>query len=294
MPWLTAFQLAQAVAISPCPCILVNIFGARIRFSISVLLEDLIVCPVTEWLGLSSLPNKPERLERLCQVFVAAREAVDALRTYYLSLLTERANHPRTLPQPSFLANAPSRPFVFLDRLRDPKRDETSLSKPVFSARLDERPVVVKFTDRYNATAHHLLAKGGYAPYLHHVAHLEGGGYMVVMDVAPGVNGLACLDGMFLPDDSAFNDVQAAVRLLHASDIVHGDIRLSNIMLRQHEDGDWHAQLIDFDWAGQDREARYPSNLDEYQNWAPGVVRNGVMKKNHDFYRLEMVRPQKY
>ncbi|KAL5480411.1 hypothetical protein ACEPAI_1681 [Sanghuangporus weigelae] len=48
------------------------------------------------------------------------------------------------------------------------------------------------------------------------------------------------------------------------------------------------AVLIDFDWCGKDSEARYPTTLNDTGDidWAPGVERFGLMKKEHDDYCL--------
>lgn len=40
--------------------------------------------------------------------------------------------------------------------------------------------------------------------------------------------------------------------------------------------------LIDYDWCGKEGEARYPPTIDEEFEWPDGVLRGGLMRKEHD------------
>ena len=90
-----------------------------------------------------------------------------------------------------------------------------------------------------------MLAAEGLAPKLHYCAMVVGGVYMVVMDCVEGVP-LWCAQ---IPSDysTILNDLQRAMETLHRSNLVFGDLRIQNILLK----GEGGAMIIDFDWAGE-------------------------------------------
>ena len=73
---------------------------------------------------------------------------------------------------------------------------------------------------------------------------------------------------------------------LHKEGYVHGDIRGPNLLIA--EDG---LKLVDFDWCGKRGEARYPADISIAAGikWHDGVRRDGLMKKAHDTYMLDLL-----
>jgi tRNA A-37 threonylcarbamoyl transferase component Bud32 len=68
---------------------------------------------------------------------------------------------------------------------------------------------------------------------------------------------------------TVFDDITGAVERLQEHDFVHGDLRAMNIMIDPQGE---HAKLLDFDWAGKSRTARYPLTIDAEQlrdEWHP-------------------------
>jgi hypothetical protein len=59
---------------------------------------------------------------------------------------------------------------------------------------------------------------------------------------------------------------------------VFGDLRSPNVMVT----GENEVKLVDFDWAGEDGQARYSYLMSSPIAWAPGVKRCAIMKKEHD------------
>lgn len=141
---------------------------------------------------------------------------------------------------------------------------------------------------------------------------------MIVMDYVRGCESDDMPDGLS-PEVRA--DVRLAVGLLHDKGYVFGDLRAQNILIVEktkegmngglrvvngasdHDTKSGYsltttnghgvtsrlgAILVDFDWCGKDSESRYPTTLNDTGeiDWAPGVERFGVMKKEHDEYLL--------
>ncbi|KAJ7928798.1 hypothetical protein B0H13DRAFT_965067 [Mycena leptocephala] len=184
--------------------------------------------------------------------------------------------------------------------------------------------VVVKFTKRYNTAAHTKLAALGLAPKLYYHAAVRGGLVMVVMEKVVGSTAFRWLslnDTTQLPL-SVYTDVEAAVKELHEVDLVFGDLRLPNIMIRVEErdgngngsggkaqggdadtsprndrgsadsdsDSGVRALLIDFDWVAKDGVGRYPATISTSEEFSPAVDPYGLMHKAHDLYCLNLLR----
>ena len=149
--------------------------------------------------------------------------------------------------------------------------------------------VVVKFSTTYGKRGHELLANAtpkALAPRLYYCEKPEDAGnlWIVVMEYIEG-NLLYNSDAQITPLLRA--DIAAALDILHAHDIVFGDLRKGNII-----SSTVGAKLLDFDWCGEDGKVFYPPaiNLSRDQdgksmiNWHPGVQRGAPIKKEHDMF----------
>ena len=149
--------------------------------------------------------------------------------------------------------------------------------------------VVVKFSTTYGKRGHELLANAtpkALAPRLYYCEKPEDAGnlWIVVMEYIEG-NLLYNSDAQITPLLRA--DIAAALDILHAHDIVFGDLRKGNII-----SSPVGAKLLDFDWCGEDGKVFYPPaiNLSRDQdgksmiNWHPGVQRGAPIKKEHDMF----------
>ncbi|OCB88696.1 hypothetical protein A7U60_g4170 [Sanghuangporus baumii] len=148
----------------------------------------------------------------------------------------------------------------------------------------DEVDVVVKFTVRYHEQAHRILEQNELAPRLHFCIPLVGDMYMVIMDYIENTS-------LYLvkPEDpeKVLSDVKTAVDLLHAQDLVFGDLRVQNIILKPKG----KAMLIDFDWVGKHNVDRYPASWNnDAGKWSPSVRRRVLMDKAHDTFMLDKLR----
>ncbi|KAG5192569.1 hypothetical protein JKP88DRAFT_293060 [Tribonema minus] len=166
--------------------------------------------------------------------------------------------------------------------------------------------VLIKFTGAYSPQAsgmvHEAWAQAGLAPQLIECMRLPGGPTMVVMAHVRQDDGWRMLCALELDSEEqkvAFETARNA--LLRAQGIripggdgvsratVHGDIRGPNIMVKQDERGAWHVRFIDFDWAGLEGIARYPTSLFDApaQGWHEEARAGRLMCQKHDTFLLE-------
>lgn len=162
------------------------------------------------------------------------------------------------------------------------------------------KTVVIKTARRYNAKAHRLLAEVGHAPELLYCSTEDsnpedlGGLILVVMGFVGGSTAHEWYGINPLPPP-IFSKVQEATTVLHAENIVFGDLRPPNIMVTEDE----RVMLIDFDGCGVHAEGTYPFSLNDAQkssgsiDWHPDFTRGGKMLKEHDIYRLNSMKPLK-
>lgn len=61
-----------------------------------------------------------------------------------------------------------------------------------------------------------------------------------------------------------------------------GDLRPPNVMITKDEE----VKLIDFNWAGEEDQAKYPSLISPEISWPEGVKPLALMRREHDFDML--------
>jgi serine/threonine protein kinase len=76
--------------------------------------------------------------------------------------------------------------------------------------------------------------------------------------------------------------VRRALDLLHDARLVFGDLRPPNVMITK----DGQVKLIDFNWAGEEGQAKYPSLISTKITWPDGVKALNVMSREHDLDML--------
>ncbi|KAI0042545.1 hypothetical protein FA95DRAFT_1598422 [Auriscalpium vulgare] len=193
----------------------------------------------------------------------------------------------------------------FLDRLDGgywhPTVKHKNYVRSLFSAKLGDKPVIVKICERYGEKAHRLLAANGLAPHLHYCVELMGWGKMVVMDEVTGRDASVASWGTPLPV-SVKTDVKRAMKILHDARLVFGDLRRPNVMVvsrPRRADGEEDerakktvleegAMLVDFDWAGDVGLVKYPVVISDdirksgAQPWGPILF-------EHDEYMMSVL-----
>ena len=245
-----------------------------------VYLEKAIVQRLTDYIWLGGDAFDHSQLVSASRLFFAIKTSISTLQTYYHSL---QSCHPQVDGFP-FVREFGEQKFKYLSRL-----NPDSPSKLLYRARLDDdsgNPLIVKFVSRYNAEAHHLLAEHQLAPSLHYAgtedpdASLYGGRRLVVMDFVDGASSDTLTQAQYI-------EVKRAVALLHSNNLVFGDLRPPNILIR-----DGRVMIIDFDWCGEAGNACYPEELnpDRKLGWPPGVQPGSIMQKEHDLFMLEKLK----
>jgi len=76
--------------------------------------------------------------------------------------------------------------------------------------------------------------------------------------------------------------VERAIGALHANGLVFGDLRSPNVMITK----DGKVKLIDFNWAGVEGQAKYPSLISKEIVWSAGVKARAVINRQHDLDML--------
>ena len=230
-----------------------------------------VVQPLTDLVNLQFDPYDTDRMLDVARLFLALRESLKELETFYKELETRET---LTL-WPSIRAYEGFR-FEYFERLLP-----ECLSKAVFKARTqpNDELVVIKFTKSYGVNVHRLLEREKLAPRLRYFSGDDkgfkkpGGLEMVVMDFIPGTSDSPLTD-------QGRKDVSRALELLHEAGMVFGDLRLPNILNLQ----DGHAMIVDFDWSGLDGQVCYPMGLNEEIEWPPGCGPAIPIRKAHDLF----------
>ncbi|KAF8120874.1 hypothetical protein EV363DRAFT_1406768 [Boletus edulis] len=244
------------------------------------------------WIPIHSVCDD-EQYFRVGRVLYALRESVKRLDMWYRTVLKIDENPPissrfRFCPTPdAFLHDSKPVTFAYVTPLERDPSCMTYLAKTKEGNR-----VVVKFVTRYGADAHHVMAAAGFAPKLlyHGLINIKddmpsyGNLRMVVMEYVEGMTLHDAIQGKkCLPGFSA--SLRKAIVLLHCQNFVFGDLREPNIMVTP----DGNAQLIDFDWAGQEGVVTYPPSISPSILWAKGTRALEFIRKEHDLHMVTLV-----
>ena len=245
---------------------------------------DWVVQPLTDlmWVGITPDLELDHQMQRVAQLFHNLKIGLMTLETRFM----DQAENPKPLPPFPYLTSYTTitEPptlveFVYKERIHCSGAQNTTA---IFLAEeTGNKRRFVKFTSRYNISAHSLLAKNKLAPQVYGFENLAFGHFMVVMEY---IDGHSMIGSNFTTED--LGRVQKAMDILHEHDIVFGDLRPNNII--KPEDG-LGVLLVDFDWCGSHGESSYPVTLNGDSNcgWHADVKRGAIMRKEHDDHLLQ-------
>jgi serine/threonine protein kinase len=242
------------------------------------------------WVGLDSILNE-SHITNVARIFYALKASLEKLNSYY-----EKVQPTGNLPADSrYFPSITTYPHN--DGLIDFKYVgflENCPDCTTLHARTTTEPaqdIVVKFVDRYGERAHRVLDVEGLAPKLFFCGSPrlsnEQPSYrflsMVVMEYIDGET-LAEVGGKMNAQttEKVRLELQRALDLLHDHGLVFGDLRPPNVMITKQNE----VKLIDFNWAGEKGQAKYPYLISPGVNWPEGVKALAVMKTDHDLDML--------
>ncbi|KAG8919999.1 hypothetical protein FRC01_000985 [Tulasnella sp. 417] len=280
----TGTSNSEILNVCCCPGFVLSVAGPRITIFGAVLVENFIVQPLTETLGLAGFHDPSGRARYIAKIMVALRTCLEELKVFYDGLTP--AAHPQpTRFWPHFRKYSNFTISYTSHNLIPGHIGRAMFDVVVTGPNEDQRtPAKVKFTPQYCYVAHALLAEKQLAPQLLHFEKLENGWTVVVMATIPGPNLESAKLNPVPP--RVLSDIKEALVLLHGANLVFGDLRRPNIMLCEREQSrggtEQGAMLVDFDWAGEEGKARYPLSLNTEIPWPEGVENAGFLRKEHD------------
>ncbi|KAI0698699.1 hypothetical protein C8Q76DRAFT_757244 [Earliella scabrosa] len=278
-------ELAEVVARYCCPTIAMALDGPMIRFYACVLTDRWICQPLLERAVFAYIPSLLHDREILAtaRVFHALRETIEDIKIRTRRLFQGPISdldpfRPSMFPAPtSFTLD--SKVFtleyqggqIMSSKLIYPAR----IAPPLPGSELDGLKVIVKFTQRYGLAAHQTLANHGLAPKLLYCGKLyndipfDGLQMVVFEDIITEDGGSVYTDRWRKSvKASTSSKVRAKVRhaiieLLHKKGLVHGNVRWDSIWYTESdsEDDTPDVKFLHFDWAGEEGEARFTTQL---------------------------------
>jgi serine/threonine protein kinase len=171
--------------------------------------------------------------------------------------------------------------------------------KPLWLARetASQHLIVIKFTRRYNETAHGICAKLQLSPQLLHAGNMQYGFRMIVMEHVDGSpltdNKIDKIAKDSKASNAIFNDVQQAINALHGQNIVFADLRQPNILVVKTKTPRMtklRAKLVDFDWCGTHNVHTYPLMMNTQITWPDGAGPDALLMQAHDLAWLQILK----
>ncbi|RDX41429.1 hypothetical protein OH76DRAFT_1449674 [Lentinus brumalis] len=296
--WMTGSQTALLDSCF-CPSFVIAVAGAYIVICGAIFTGHVIVHRLTDyiWLANSRL-NDDANAHRIARVFFALGNALNRLRTYYAELEKPTDEVARYFPLATAYRDGDRIvKFRYTRYLKDVA--EGCVTYKAVECEGDQpREIVVKFVEHYGVAAHRLLAEKGLAPKLLYHGNIWldgpeangcGSRQMIVMEYIRGVTAHAMLSASKEPvlPDGVRGAIKRAVELLHENNMVHGDIRLGNVVIADptgadDDDVEKRVKIVDFDWAGVEGVVRYPLYLSKAIPWPAGVADHALIRAEHD------------
>ncbi|RIB19165.1 hypothetical protein C2G38_2015932 [Gigaspora rosea] len=269
------------------PSFIISIAGPWVCILGAVFLNRVVIQPLTDFIPLTINLRIPDQFNRIARLFYALLVAFHRLQYFYQNLSLDPSDQ-RFFPYiREFPSNEGRVPFTYISELSD------DYTRTIWKAKTDDnRMIVVKFAAKYNFEAHNLCAIQDYAPKLLYCSNDEeaktlGGLKMVIMEYVDSTSlGQKHWINPVLWE-TIFNDVEAAIQLLHDNNFVFADLRAPNILIINATQ---HAMLIDFDWCGKHDVDKYPPSMNKNLSWPPGAKPCALLKKEHDIHWLNLLR----
>lgn len=219
----------------------------------------------------------------VAKLFRAIKRCTETLKHFYMTLGPPTIPFAFHIPHfQEYFTNNERHEIKYLERLCTDRTDNAIFKAEVTGGSLISASVIVKFTPRYGHDAHKLLAKQSLAPALYYCAYEETIQMVVViMEYIDGDDVVGMLPTQYV------QSLRHAIKMLHEKDMVFGDLRAPNILVKKAYNS---IRLIDFDWSGPANKVFVPADINQsIEAWPEGTRRMSVISKKHDehmFYKL--------
>ncbi|CAI2183281.1 9445_t:CDS:1, partial [Funneliformis geosporum] len=272
-----------------CPSIIIALAGPWICILGSVYLEKGIIDPLTTFIPLVPFHHYSYH-KRISRLFEALLHAFDYLKNYYEGLtLSKDVNCQWFYPFPREYQDDKKMniSFTYDDWFTEDH------NKFIWRATTDKQcKIVVKLAQTYNEIAHKLCAVNGFAPKLLYVNKtVVDGWWFIVMELIEGVT--LCDDEI---TDKEYliimNDVTKVIHLLHGKNLVFGDLRSTNIIIRK-ADNKIQTMVFEFDSCGEHQISCYQPSMSSTIEGPPGAEAYALLDKSHDLYWLDVFRKKR-
>ena len=214
------------------PCITISIAGPYIMFGGAIYADIFVSEAFTDFIYIG---GTKEQIMTLSRTFAAIASAIETLKEYYrcLKLNPGPPKVIRLFPQPTYAANGhPEEIPTILRRFEYEGREPDNYRSSLFEGTYKGCPVLIKFCPTYHGNAHRLVANAGYAPELFFCERLQGGVMMVIMELVHCRDAFHHFSGTKTIPSNLLDDVKAAIGVLHSANLVFGDLRRSNILIK--------------------------------------------------------------
>ncbi|RDX41428.1 hypothetical protein OH76DRAFT_216504 [Lentinus brumalis] len=249
--WTDPSQKAILDACS-CPSFVIALAGPHVVICGALLTSSVVVHRLTDYLWLGQDKNNDDaHTISIARVFYALGRALARLQSFYAGLTPpttpgDELSLSRFFPLATeYKAGERTVKFKYLTYLTDTAEACRAFRAVTVECEDAQQPreIVVKFVERYGEAAHRLLAAHGLAPELLYYGDIwlsgperEGCGQrkMVVMEY---VKGKAAWVADRDDKRGVRGAVERAVGLLNDAGMVHGDVRLPNIVIADAAEG---------------------------------------------------------
>jgi serine/threonine protein kinase len=217
----------------------------------------------------------------------ALRTSLDKLRCYYLNLPSIPSVSARYFPSITAYRDRDSDKVVHFEYIGFLENDVSCTAIHARTCAEPARDIVVKFVNRYGERAHRVLAEAGLAPKLLYCGPPQSdmgqpSYHPLCTVIMEYVKGLTLAKAKRELDENTAGrvreEVGRALYLLHTKGLVFGDLRPPNVMITETKE----VKLIDFDWAGEHGQVKYPYMISPSVDWPAGVKPLDVIEVAHD------------
>jgi len=247
------------------PVLGVSIIGSYIGFGALVILDRPRFVALTPMLS-ACFPSDDEHARTvLLQAFCAACVLCSNIRKDTSLMLNhpspplKNRNCPYVRKIPAWQPTDDRNSELEFEILEVASQDETvkywSENRSIYTAKIQDRLVLVKFTRQYCPELHFFCAERGHAPKLLGYGTVPGGWKAIVMEHIEG--------GAEKSSEHAFkhwakwnDDLKMLVKDFHDKGWVHGNLREANFIVPTKEPD--KIMLVDFDWGGEPGNVFYP------------------------------------